>query len=126
MLLTPKGTKKSTLSSCCWPAKNPTNHCCSVRVGVSPGSILPIPFSSHRPPSVLLLRPQNNAQLSLPDGRQNTERRRARQDKEDKNQGKPPLPPLLAPPTKQERKRKSAAENLKQRKSWTKPADKHE
>ena len=25
---------------------------------------------------------------------------------EDKNQGKPPLPPLLTPPTKQERKRK--------------------
>ncbi len=29
---------------------------------------------------------------------------------EDKNQGKQPLPPLLAPPTKQERKRKSAGE----------------
>ncbi len=29
---------------------------------------------------------------------------------EDKTQGKPLLPPLLAPPTKQERNRKSAAE----------------
>ncbi len=29
---------------------------------------------------------------------------------EDKNQGKPPVPPLLAPQTSQDRKRKSAAE----------------
>ncbi len=103
-------------------------NCRSVGMGMSPGSILPIPFSSHLPPSILPLRPQNDTRHGILDGWHVTERRGARQDKEWRTKINKNCLCHLCLPHRQSKKEKESMrlKKLKQRKSWTKPEDKHE